>query len=132
MGTRAKATGSPAAAPAGTDMVSASMPAWIVAMREAARAEIKDDDIREIVRNQVARAKAGDKAAISFVFDQVLGGSAFKGATFNQNHYYGREAPAASEPADGAGEDDTPATAAIPRGPVPGARIHQQPRNPFK
>ncbi len=67
--------------------VTETMPSWVAAMREAAMSEIGDADVREIVRNQVVAAKAGDRNAIRFVFEQVLGGAALKGATFVQNNY---------------------------------------------
>ena len=54
-------------------------------MRRAAREAIKREDIEQIVRNQVQRAKEGDPKAIEFVFGQVLGGNELKGATFVQN-----------------------------------------------
>lgn len=70
-----------------TSQAEQAMPAWIVAMRRAAREHITEQDIQEIVANQVKAAKKGDRNAIRFVFDQVLGGAAFKGATFVQNNY---------------------------------------------
>lgn len=68
------------------------MPAWMVSMRRAAQEVVKEADIREIVQTQMQKAKSGDKEAIKFVFEQVLGGSAFKGATFiqTQKNYHGR------------------------------------------
>ncbi len=66
---------------------SALLPAWIVGMRKAAQEVITEKDIKEIVKSQVKRAKEGDKGAIKFVFEQVLGGSHMKGATFIQNNY---------------------------------------------
>jgi hypothetical protein len=61
----------------------------MVAMREAAQECVSANDIKAIVQAQIEKAKKGDKDAMKFVFEQVLGGSAFKGATFTQNHYYG-------------------------------------------
>ena len=66
-----------------------AVPAWVQLMRDAAMDAIGEDDIRQIVANQVARAKKGDKNAIKFIFEQVLGGGAMKGATFVQNVYEG-------------------------------------------
>jgi hypothetical protein len=79
------------------------MPAWMQQMREAARACIGESDITEIVRGQVERAKKGDAGAIKFVFDQVLGGAAFKGATIIQNNtenHYAAGGPGAAESFD--------------------------------
>jgi hypothetical protein len=61
-------------------------------MRAAAQAGITEDDVKEIVANQVARAKTGDQAALKFVFEQVLGGNELKGATFVQHNYHGVKA----------------------------------------
>ena len=69
-----------------------ALPEWLMMMRRAATDSINEADIREIVRRQVERAKDGDKNAIKFVFDQVLGGAAMKGATFVQNIYRGDDA----------------------------------------
>jgi hypothetical protein len=69
------------------------LPPWMQAMRSAARAEVKPEDIREIVQSQVKRAKDGDQKAIKFVFEQLLGGAELKGATFIQNNYMGGERP---------------------------------------
>lgn len=63
-----------------------AVPAWMQQMREAARAQISQADVEEIVKGQVERAKKGDTSAIKFVFDQVLGGAAFKGATIIQHN----------------------------------------------
>lgn len=49
-------------------------PAWITQMRAAAMAKIGQKDIEEIVQNQVDAAKKGDRNAIRFVFEQILGG----------------------------------------------------------
>ena len=74
------------------------LPPWMLAMREAARAAVTKGDIEEIVKNQIARAKTGDKAAIAFVFDQVLGGNELKGATFIQNVFHS-DGPTPIQPA---------------------------------
>ncbi len=76
------------AMPSLTDLPAAAgaIPEWMKKMRDAAQACIGENDIKEIVENQVKRAKEGDQHAIKFVFDQVLGGAAFKGATFVQNN----------------------------------------------
>lgn len=68
------------------------MPTWMATMRKAVLDIVTEDDVKEIVKNQIARAKAGDQNAIKFVFGQVLGGDAMKGATFVQNNNYGDNA----------------------------------------
>lgn len=70
-----------------------AVPSWVLAMRQAAQKLISQADIEEIVRNQVAAAKAGNKDAIRFVFQQVLGGEGLRGATFVQNVYQGDTYP---------------------------------------
>ena len=40
-----------------------------------------------IIANQVKAAKEGNKDAIKFVFEQLLGGSHMRGATFIQNNW---------------------------------------------
>lgn len=75
-----------------------ALPAWVQKMRSAAQAAITEQDIREIVAKQVERAKQGDEKAMKFVFDQVLGGAAMKGATFVQNNYAVEEPAAAKTP----------------------------------
>lgn len=80
---------------------SPSIPEWMTKMRAAAQACISESDIQEIVQKQVERAKQGDAQAMKFVFEQVLGGAAFKGATFIQNNNsYGSDptSPAKSKP----------------------------------
>lgn len=72
------------------------MPEWMQRMRKAALEQISENDVKEIIAAQVKRAKEGNPAATKFVFEQVLGGAAFKGANFVQNvtnHHYGTEHP---------------------------------------
>lgn len=69
------------------------LPPWMAAMRKAVVDCVTNDDIKEIVQNQVKRAKEGDPHAIKFVFGQILGGDTFRGATFVQNNNYGDAAP---------------------------------------
>lgn len=64
------------------------LPPWLAAMRKAAQGAISEEDVAAIVKGQVDKAKAGDQAAIKFLFDQILGGGQFKGATFVQNVTY--------------------------------------------
>lgn len=76
-----------------------AVPEWMTRMREAARACITESDIEAIVKGQVERAKTGDANAIKFVFDQVLGGASFRGATFVQtNHNYTTSPNEAAKP----------------------------------
>lgn len=69
------------------DLSKPGLPAWMLAMRQAAQDAINEEDVRAIVAKQVEKAKEGDPAAMRFVFDYLLGGSAFKGATIVQNNY---------------------------------------------
>lgn len=64
---------------------------WILEMRKVARETIKAEDIREIVANQVKKAKAGDKAAMAFVFEQILAAPELRGMQMTQNNFYGVE-----------------------------------------
>lgn len=63
------------------------LPPWMLALRQAAEEAINTTDVSEIVKKQVELAKGGDQRAAKFVFDQLLGGAALKGATFIQNNY---------------------------------------------
>lgn len=74
----------------------AGLPEWMQKLRQAAIGRIRQKDIEEIIGKQVEMAKAGNKAAVDFVFKFALGGDAFKGATFIQNNNY-----------DGAGGEPT-------------------------
>src|SRR2546423_1906739 len=68
-------------------------PAWITAMRDAIGEAISADDIKDIVKDQVGRAKKGDREAIRFIFGDTLATST-KGGTFIQNNFHGAESPA--------------------------------------
>ena len=46
---------------------------WQSSLRMAAFDAITEDDVAEIVKNQVAKAKQGDANAIKFVMGTVLG-----------------------------------------------------------
>lgn len=61
------------------------LPPWLATMRQAAMECISADDVKAIVQKQVELAKAGDEKAMKFVFEQVLGGAALKGASFHQH-----------------------------------------------
>ncbi len=78
-----------------TRRVDETVPAWVATMREAAQAVLKPADIQAIVANQVAAAKKGDRQAIRFVFEQLLGGAYMRGATFVQHNYAAGAAPPA-------------------------------------
>lgn len=65
----------------------AAVPAWLLAMRQAARDAIKPEDIQEIVQNRIKKAKEGDAAAIEFIFKTVLGGDQLKGLTLIQHNH---------------------------------------------
>lgn len=70
-----------------TQTCEVALPSWITSLRAAAMKTVQQEDVEEIIRNQVKRAKDGDKNAIQFVFQQLLGGAYIKGATFVQNNY---------------------------------------------
>jgi hypothetical protein len=74
------------------------MPTWMATMRKTVLGCVTEDDVKQIVQNQVKKAKEGDQNAIKFVFGQLLGGDTFKGATFVQNNYQGGPDP--SKPTD--------------------------------
>ena len=76
-----------------------ALPPWVVKMRQAAQSVIQPSDIEAIVRKQVDKAKEGDPAALKFVFEQVLGGAALKGATFVQNNFTSESRPDKPTPA---------------------------------
>jgi hypothetical protein len=59
------------------------LPPWLAKLRQSAVDLISEGDLKEIITNQVKKAKEGDAAAIRFVFDYLLGGT-MKGATFVQ------------------------------------------------
>lgn len=63
------------------------LPPWMSMMRNAAMKHVTQADIDQIVKSQMDLAKKGDRNAIKFVFDQLLGGASFRGATFVQNNY---------------------------------------------
>lgn len=63
------------------------LPPWMAAIRKAVLDTVTQEDVTDIVRGQIKKAKEGDQAAIKFVFGQLLGGDTFKGATFVQNNY---------------------------------------------
>lgn len=63
------------------------IPKWMQVMRMAAQEVITPEDVKEIVKNQVKRAKEGDRNAIAFVFGQVLGGDQMKGMTLIQHNH---------------------------------------------
>lgn len=82
----------------------AHVPAWIAVLRAAAQAQVKQSDIEEIVQNQLAAAKEGNKDAIKFVFEMVLGGGVKAGTLIQNNYYDGKrpDAPTTALPGTGA------------------------------
>lgn len=78
-----------------------NLPPWIATMRRAAMGAVNEDDIREMVANQVKKAKEGNRDALKFIFDTVLAGAQMRGATFVQNNYASdgeAEKPTAARP----------------------------------
>lgn len=63
------------------------LPPWMQAMRQAAIESVTPDDIEAIMKKQVQLAKAGDRAAVKFVTDFVMGSGMLRGATIVQNNY---------------------------------------------
>lgn len=74
------------------------VPLWIQKMRAVAAKHLSDGLVEEIILNQINAAKRGDKNAIRFVFDQLMGGQALKGATFIQNNYCGESGDLPGKP----------------------------------
>jgi hypothetical protein len=75
------------------DAALSGLPPWMAKMRSAAQRAISEADVEAMVQAQVKKAKEGDDKALSFIFNQVLGGSQIKGATFIQNNYGNDERP---------------------------------------
>jgi hypothetical protein len=75
------------------------LPPWLRAMREAAMDAVSTSDVTEMVKCQVEKAKKGDRQALQFVFDKILGGDQLKGATFVQQNFYGEDDPTKPTPA---------------------------------
>lgn len=71
------------------------LPDWIVQIRRALQAQIKSDDIEQIMQKQIELAKQGDRHAAKFVLDQMGQLASLKGATLNQvnhhHHYHGED-----------------------------------------
>ena len=65
------------------------VPPWIQRMREMSQKHLTEDVVEQIVTAQIDRAKKGDRNAINFVFNQLMGGQALKGAKFTQINYGG-------------------------------------------
>jgi len=74
-----------------TTVCEGMVPSWVMNLRSAAMNLLTQKDVEAIVKAQIARAKEGDRNAIKFVFDQLLGGSSVRGATFIQNIYQGED-----------------------------------------
>ena len=63
------------------------LPPWMVMMQAAARKLLSEADVEAIIQVQIDAAKKGDQKAARFVFEQLMGGAAMKGATFVQHVY---------------------------------------------
>jgi hypothetical protein len=90
----------------------------MVALRSAARDLVSEQDIRDIVKVHVERAKKGDQKATKFLFDYVLGGGGMKGATFVQNVFHGDPAAATKAAPGSNGKKDMMAARAAARMPL--------------
>ena len=53
------------------------VPEWMQRMRDAAQQVVTEEVMEAIVQKQIDLAKEGNPAEIKFVFEQLLGGSAF-------------------------------------------------------
>lgn len=74
-------------------------PTWLARLRDAARQSITEDDVREMVKEQVKQARAGDTQALRFVFDYILGGrSLAPSVTLIQNNTLQQPAAAPAAP----------------------------------
>jgi len=88
--------------PNGLDVKCQQMvPPWLQRMRDIASKHLTEDVVDAIVTNQIEAAKKGDRNAIKFVFSQLMGGAALKGASFTQNNYTINRSPAKPLPPKG-------------------------------
>lgn len=81
-----------------SNQIDSGIPAWMAVMRSAAMKAIGEDDIEQMIRAQVEAAKKGDRKALEFVFNTVLGGASLRGATFVQNVFTSDSSPALPTP----------------------------------
>ena len=63
------------------------LPPWIAALRGVAARVVRPEDLEEIVRSQLKKAKDGDRHAIQFVFGQLANAACPKGMTLIQNNF---------------------------------------------
>ncbi len=79
------------------------LPPWLEALRESMGDAIKGDDLKDIMKAQIDKAKGGDRSAAQFVFNQAnkMIREHQKPVTIVLNNFYGEERPdagAAAEP----------------------------------
>lgn len=111
------------------------VPAWMQKMREAAVGKISETDIADIVQAHVKKAKKGDLASTRFIFEQVLGGAAFKGATITQNvteHHYHENADAEPPVEPGSKEDRERRVRKMAARQAQGKPLHDPADNPVR
>jgi hypothetical protein len=89
-------------------------PPWLKAMREAMTGSIGAEDVKEVMKKQVEKAKGGDMKAASFVMNQAhklmdMQAKSRRPVTIVQNNYYDTPAEAGPvapiEPGDAHGKD---------------------------
>ena len=76
---------------------------WQTKLRQAVLDAVTENDVVEIVKNQVKLAKEGDKAAIRFVMDYVVG--ARQNVTLVQQNIYGNDGVAIAAQAEKQGRN---------------------------
>lgn len=94
----------------------AALPDWMMSIRNAITGAIGADDLSEILKVQIEKAKKGDEKAARFVLDQAKAFADLRGVSITQNNNYYN---------DGDRDGSDQATRHL----VP---THRPPRNPFK
>lgn len=61
--------------------------AWQEKLRQAIFESVTEEDVKGIVRAQVDKAKAGDKAALKFVMEYIVGAKNQPTKLVQQNYY---------------------------------------------
>ena len=73
----------------GNSRTTSPLPAWLQVTRDAVAAEIKDEDMKAIVRAFVEKAKKGDEKAAKFVIEYLMGAKHTPQQLTIENHYHG-------------------------------------------
>lgn len=61
--------------------------AWVATLRQAMYDAVSEQDMKDIAAGLVKRAKEGDKAALTMLFEYVLGGRNPQQVSLVQNNY---------------------------------------------